>query len=161
MAYEKRTWVSGTTPCSAENFNHMEDGIAAANEGVDKLNTDLRSNVINLERTSGAWLSESYKSYDVCYYKIPEDGLYIAIGYVAISETKTDRVYYCSININGSDVSKNTQIGNNAYPIQCPVSAIINCKAGDIIKTTAQANYVAENYAGLASGVLRLIKLHS
>lgn len=125
------------------------------------LNTDLRSNVINLERTSGAWLSESYKSYDVCYYTIPEDGLYIAIGYVAISETKTDRVYYCSININGSDVSKNTQIGNNAYPIQCPVSAIINCKAGDIIKTTAQANYVAENYAGLASGVLRLIKLHS
>ena len=40
MAYEKRTWVSGTTPLSAENMNHMEEGIAAANEGVDKLNTD-------------------------------------------------------------------------------------------------------------------------
>ena len=41
MAYEKRTWVSGTTPLSAENMNHMEAGIAAANEGVDKLNTDI------------------------------------------------------------------------------------------------------------------------
>lgn len=41
MAYEKRTWVSGTTPLSAENMNHMEEGIAAANEGVDKLNTDI------------------------------------------------------------------------------------------------------------------------
>ena len=40
MAYEKRTWVSGNTPLSAENMNHMEEGIAAANEGVDKLNTD-------------------------------------------------------------------------------------------------------------------------
>ena len=40
MAYEKRTWVSGTTPLSAENMNHMEEGIAAANEGVDKLNTE-------------------------------------------------------------------------------------------------------------------------
>lgn len=39
MAYEKRTWVSGVTKCSAENFNHMEDGIAAAQNGVDELNT--------------------------------------------------------------------------------------------------------------------------
>ena len=43
MAYEKRTWVSGTTPLSAENMNYMEEGIAAANEGVDKLNTDYGS----------------------------------------------------------------------------------------------------------------------
>ena len=41
MAYEKRTWVSGVTKCSAENFNHMEDGIETAQKGVDELNTKL------------------------------------------------------------------------------------------------------------------------
>ena len=46
MAYEKRTWVSGTTPLSAENMNHMEAGIAAANEGVDKLNTDIPYKIV-------------------------------------------------------------------------------------------------------------------
>ena len=39
MAYEKNTWVSGTTPCSADNFNHMEDGIAAAHEAIAEQNT--------------------------------------------------------------------------------------------------------------------------
>ena len=41
MAYEKRTWVSGVTKCSAENFNHMEDGIETTQKGVDELNTNL------------------------------------------------------------------------------------------------------------------------
>ena len=41
MAYEKRTWVSGVTKCSAENFNHMEDGIETAQKGVDELNTKI------------------------------------------------------------------------------------------------------------------------
>lgn len=40
MAYEKRTWVPGVTKCSAENFNHMEDGIETAQKGVDELNTN-------------------------------------------------------------------------------------------------------------------------
>ena len=30
MAYTKKTWVKGSTPLSAENFNHMEQGIADA-----------------------------------------------------------------------------------------------------------------------------------
>lgn len=41
MAYEKQTWVSGVTKCSAENFNHMEDGIETAQKGVDELNTNM------------------------------------------------------------------------------------------------------------------------
>lgn len=43
MAYEKQTWVSGVTKCSAENFNHMEDGIETAQKGVDELNTKLNN----------------------------------------------------------------------------------------------------------------------
>lgn len=49
MAYEKRTWVSGVTKCSAENFNHIEDGIETAQKGVDELNTKIvyESMVVN------------------------------------------------------------------------------------------------------------------
>lgn len=36
MAYEKKTWVSGVTWCSANNFNHMEDGIAEAHDLAEK-----------------------------------------------------------------------------------------------------------------------------
>lgn len=35
MAYEKQTWVDGTSPLNAERMNHMEDGIAAADFVID------------------------------------------------------------------------------------------------------------------------------
>ena len=34
MAYTKKTWVKGSTPLSAENFNHMEQGIADAHTEI-------------------------------------------------------------------------------------------------------------------------------
>lgn len=43
MAYTKKTWVSGETPCSSENFNHMEQGIADAHNKLDELNTKIYS----------------------------------------------------------------------------------------------------------------------
>jgi|GEM_PF-6423710 hypothetical protein len=44
MAYTKKTWVKGSTPLSAENFNHMEQGIADAHTEITQLNSDI-SNV--------------------------------------------------------------------------------------------------------------------
>ena len=41
MAYTKKTWVKGSTPLSAENFNHMEQGIADAHTEITQLNSDL------------------------------------------------------------------------------------------------------------------------
>lgn len=38
MAYTKKTWVKGNTPLSAENFNHMEQGIADAHTDIAQLN---------------------------------------------------------------------------------------------------------------------------
>lgn len=43
MAYTKKTWVSGETPCSSENFNHMEQGIADAHNKLDELNTKINA----------------------------------------------------------------------------------------------------------------------
>ena len=44
MAYTKKTWVKGSTPLSAENFNHMEQGIADAHTEITQLNSDYRYN---------------------------------------------------------------------------------------------------------------------
>lgn len=41
MAYTKKTWVKGNTPLSAENFNHMEQGIADAHTDIAQLNSDF------------------------------------------------------------------------------------------------------------------------
>lgn len=40
MAYTKKTWVKGNTPLSAENFNHMEQGIADAHTDIAQLNSE-------------------------------------------------------------------------------------------------------------------------
>ena len=43
MAYTKKTWVKGNTPLSAENFNHMEQGIADAHTDIAQLNSDTKN----------------------------------------------------------------------------------------------------------------------
>ena len=45
MAYTKKTWVKGNTPLSAENFNHMEQGIADAHTDIAQLNSDLNNRI--------------------------------------------------------------------------------------------------------------------
>ena len=55
MAYTKKTWVKGSTPLSAENFNHMEQGIADAHTEITQLNSDiagLQFDVIHLSGTT-------------------------------------------------------------------------------------------------------------
>lgn len=41
MAYTKKTWVSGETPLSAENMNHIEQGVADAHNDISSLNTKV------------------------------------------------------------------------------------------------------------------------
>lgn len=43
MAYTKKTWVSGETPLSAENMNHIEQGVADAHNDISSLNTNLKT----------------------------------------------------------------------------------------------------------------------
>jgi lysophospholipase L1-like esterase len=39
--YVKRTWVDGVTPADAEHFNHMEEGIAANAEAVNRISKEI------------------------------------------------------------------------------------------------------------------------
>lgn len=120
----------------------------------------MTNQIFTTNRTSSAWLSVAYTSYNICEYTALTGGTYLALGYVAISETKSDRSYYCALNINGYEVSKITSPGLVWYSVHCPICGLLNCQKGDLIKTTAQVNYVNENYAGLATGYLQLIKLY-
>ena len=129
---------------------------------INELKADLKNSEITVSRTSAAWLAQSYVSYNVCEYTIQSDGIYLAFATVIISETKADRAYYMALNQNSEgNGSRITMNANNAYNVIAPLSYVFTCKAGDRIYTSAQANYVAENYAGLATGYLKLIKLHS
>ena len=129
---------------------------------INTLSNNLKNNEIAIARTSSAWLSISYKAYDVCEYTVQSDGVYIAVAKTVVSEHKSDRQYYFSLvqnsNENGSEI---TLPGNGAYNIEAPLSFIFTCKTGDRIYTQAMVNYVAngEAYAGLATGYLKLIKV--
>lgn len=48
MAYTKKTWVSGETPLSAENMNHIEQGVADAHNDISSLNTKIQIDSIQL-----------------------------------------------------------------------------------------------------------------
>lgn len=72
MAYEKRTWVPGVTKCSAENFNHMEDGIETAQKGVDKLNTNLSNGFRMYNSLSALGLSNG-KTINQVLYAMPKN----------------------------------------------------------------------------------------
>lgn len=131
---------------------------------INELKADLKNSEITVSRTSAAWLAKSYTQYIVCEYTIQSSGVYLAVAKTIVSEHKADRVFALELNQNstgnGSGIVLN---GNGAYNILAPMSYIFTCAAGDKIYTTAQANYVAsgESYAGLATGYLKLIKLHS
>ena len=64
MAYTKKTWVKGNTPLSAENFNHMEQGIADAHTDIAQLNSDLNNRIeftITSIDSKYAFTGNSYK----------------------------------------------------------------------------------------------------
>ena len=64
MAYTKKTWVKGSTPLSAENFNHMEQGIADAHTEITQLNSDLNNRIeftITSIDSKYAFTGNSYK----------------------------------------------------------------------------------------------------
>lgn len=65
MAYTKKTWVKGSTPLSAENFNHMEQGIADAHSSIAQLNSEIKNKVY----MQPAWLLTCEK-FEGGYFKI-------------------------------------------------------------------------------------------
>ena len=126
-------------------------------------NTKLSNSIKYRSREPEAWLVEAYKNYDVITDYVTSDGIYLCMANVFIKDSKLDRTYYASIELNGVAASRSTQRGTGAYNISMPLCTVIECRANDKIQIIAQANYIAsgESNAGIAGAEYRLIKLPS
>ena len=125
--------------------------------------TKLSNNITYRSRTTEAWLVEAYKNYDIITNYVDSDGIYLCMANVFIKDSKSDRTYYGSIELNGVAASRSTQKGTGAYDISMPLCTVIECRANDKIQIMAQTNYIAsgESNAGLAGAQYRLFKLPS
>ena len=66
MTYTQKTWVSGETPLSAENMNHIEQGVADAHNDISSLNTNIALNTYSSTlATNIASSSNSNKLYKI------------------------------------------------------------------------------------------------
>ena len=87
MAYTKKTWVKGNTPLSAENFNHMEKGIADAHTDIAQLNSER------------AFLSKVFSgtSNKMIYWQRCQSEIAKALG-MQISDINNEKLYIAACN---------------------------------------------------------------
>lgn len=87
MAYTKKTWVKGNTPLSAENFNHMEQGIADAHTDIAQLNSER------------AFLSKVFSgtSNKMIYWQRCQSEIAEALG-MQISDINNEKLYIAACN---------------------------------------------------------------
>mgnify|MGYP006892057669 CR=1 FL=1 len=107
MAYTKKTWVKGNTPLSAENFNHMEQGIADAHTDIAQLNSDLKNAFV----TQYAELNGTGNNY---FYVDRKQGYRLSSAILHVYDTGYIRVEAISQEVN----NENCYVlwTNNSYP---------------------------------------------
>ena len=107
MAYTKKTWVKGSTPLSAENFNHMEQGIADAHTEITQLNSDLKDALV----TQYAELNGTGNNY---FYVDRIQGYRLSSAILHVYDTGYIRVEAISQEVN----NENCYVlwTNNSYP---------------------------------------------
>jgi hypothetical protein len=107
VAYTKKTWVKGNTPLSAENFNHMEQGIADAHTDIAQLNSDLKDALV----TQYAELNGTGNNY---FYVDRKQGYRLSSAILHVYDTGYIRVEAISQEVN----NENCYVlwTNNSYP---------------------------------------------
>ena len=96
MAYTKKTWVTGSTPLSAENFNHMEQGIADAHSSIAQLNSDLKNSFV----THYAELTGTGNNY---FYVDRREGYRLSSAILHVYDTGYIRVESISQEVNNEN----------------------------------------------------------
>ena len=113
MAYNKKTWINGTTPLNANNLNNIEEGIAAA----DALSTDNENRISVIE--------EALKNTELSYN---EDTNFINIK-IAADEAEENTFVDTGVNITmkASNVSfDNTILTPDTNNVEKAIDASIN-----------------------------------
>ncbi len=119
MAYTKKTWVKGNTPLSAENFNHMEQGIADAHTDIAQLNSDMErtKNIVFQSSGSGTSISVTMKNRNTINKTCDKMPLFV-IG-------NGNGVPMCAIiliNISGANISVDQVTNLTGYNLNCSAS---------------------------------------
>ena len=96
MAYTKKTWVKGSTPLSAENFNHMEQGIDDAHSSIAQLNSDLKNSFV----TNYAELTGTGNNY---FYVDRREGYRLSSAILHVYDTGYMRVESISQEVNNEN----------------------------------------------------------
>ncbi len=67
MVYQKTNWINDETPLSADNLNHMEDGIFDNSEKIENIDSQLKEKA-NLHRTTASFIvTDDVLVYDGTY----------------------------------------------------------------------------------------------
>ena len=124
MAYTKKTWVKGSTPLSAENFNHMELGIADAHTDIKQLNSDMErtKNIVFQSCGSGTSISVTMKNRNTINKTCDKMPLFV-IG-------NGNGIPMCAIiliNMSGANISVDQVTNLTGYNLNCSAS-------GDLLK---------------------------
>ena len=119
MAYTKKTWVKGSTPLSAENFNHMEQGIADAHTDIEQLNSDMErtKNIVFQSCGSGTSISVTMKNRNTINKTCDKMPLFV-IG-------NGNGIPMCAIiliNISGANISVDQVTNLTGYNLNCSAS---------------------------------------
>ena len=119
MAYTKKTWVKGSTPLSAENFNHMEQGIADAHSSIAQLNSDMErtKNIVFQSCGSGTSISVTMKNRNAINKTCDKMPLFV-IG-------NGNGIPMCAIiliNISGANISVDQVTNLTGYNLNCSAS---------------------------------------
>ena len=119
MAYTKKTWVKGSTPLSAENFNHMEQGIADAHTEITQLNSDMErtKNIVFQSCGSGTSISVTMKNRNTINKTCDKMPLFV-IG-------NGNGIPMCAIiliNISGANISVDQVTNLTGYSLNCSAS---------------------------------------
>lgn len=119
MAYTKKTWVKGSTPLSAENFNHMEQGIADAHTEITQLNSDMErtKNIVFQSCGSGTSISVTMKNRNAINKTCDKMPLFV-IG-------NGNGIPMCAIiliNISGANISVDQVTNLTGYNLNCSAS---------------------------------------
>lgn len=119
MAYTKKTWVKGSTPLSAENFNHMEQGIADAHTEITQLNSDMErtKNIVFQSSGSDTSISVTMKNRNTINKTCDKMPLFV-IG-------NGNGIPMCAIiliNISGANISVDQVTNLTGYNLNCSAS---------------------------------------
>lgn len=143
MAYERQTWVDGTTICNAERINHIEDGIANSitKDDIKTIQTNSDTNTYSCNYING--IVESGNNANGSYTKFA-DGTMICTKKVSATPSSLNGwvggMYYLDV-----------QTGDWAIPF----TELLNVQ---ITNDTPQY-WICGNYANKTScGSVRLVR---